>query len=78
MSYCRFGDDSDVYLYPHVNGHFECCACRLMGLEKGLAMHKSKKMTNLSEVLVHLTKHKKKGHKVPDSALGRVLDELEA
>lgn len=77
MSYCRFGDDSDVYLYHHINGSYECCSCRLMGFEKGSGMHKSKKMSNLNEALVHLMKHKKKGHKVPDYAFGRVLEELE-
>jgi len=82
MSYCRFGDDSDVYLYYHVDNFFECCSCRLLGFEKrflpDFEMHKSKKMSNLSEVLAHLMKHKKKGHKVPDYALGRILDELGA
>jgi len=29
MSYCRFGEDSDVYIYAHVGGGFECCACGL-------------------------------------------------
>ena len=29
MSYVRFGDGSDLYVYPHVGGGFECCACRL-------------------------------------------------
>ena len=32
MSYCRFGDDSDVYVYAHVSGGFECCACSLAEL----------------------------------------------
>jgi hypothetical protein len=29
MSYARFGDHSDVYVFPHVGGGFECCACGL-------------------------------------------------
>ena len=79
MSYCRFGDDSDVYLYEHVDGFYECCSCRLMKFEKGLPfdMHESKKLLNLSEVLAHLLKHKKKGHKVPDYAFKRALEEKE-
>lgn len=28
MSYCRFGKDSDVYLYYHIGGFYCCCACR--------------------------------------------------
>jgi len=30
MSYARFGwDGSDVYVFMHVSGHLECCACIL-------------------------------------------------
>lgn len=28
MAYCRFSD-SDIYLYPSVDGGVDCCACRL-------------------------------------------------
>lgn len=28
MAYCRFSD-SDAYLFSHVDGGFECCACSL-------------------------------------------------
>ena len=28
MSYCRFSD-GDVYMFDHVYGGIECCACRL-------------------------------------------------
>jgi len=31
MSYCRFSD-GDVYMYPHVRGGIECCACLLTAL----------------------------------------------
>ena len=78
MSYCRFSSESDVYLYGHVEGLFECCSCKLQRFVKNSTMHKSVKLWNLSEVLVHLMKHKKKGHKVPDHALKRVMDEMEA
>lgn len=36
MAYCRFGEDSDVYIYEHVDGNFECCACSLAKLEKSI------------------------------------------
>jgi len=29
MSYARFGDNSDVYVFAHVGGGFECCACSI-------------------------------------------------
>ena len=31
MSYCRFSD-GDVYLFRHVGGYFQCCACSLAPL----------------------------------------------
>lgn len=31
MAYCRFGDGG-VYMYHHVDGFIECCACRLAPL----------------------------------------------
>lgn len=37
MSYVRFGADSDVYVYPHVGGGFECCGCRLAEKIKTIA-----------------------------------------
>ena len=36
MSYARFGDNSDVYVFPHVGGGFECCACTLAPLVKSI------------------------------------------
>jgi hypothetical protein len=32
MAYCRFGENSDVYLFGSMNGGYECCACRLAPL----------------------------------------------
>jgi hypothetical protein len=32
MSYCRFSKNSDVYLYPSVNGGIVCCSCSLSPL----------------------------------------------
>ena len=43
MSYCRFSDNSDVYVFHHVGGYYQCCSCLLaekmksiftVGLEK--------------------------------------------
>lgn len=30
MSYCRSGDESDVYLYHDVGGYINCCGCKLV------------------------------------------------
>lgn len=29
MSYARFGEGSNIYVYENVGGYFECCACSL-------------------------------------------------
>ena len=29
MSYARFGEASNVYVYAHVGGFIECCACSI-------------------------------------------------
>lgn len=34
MSYCRFGNGSDVYMFPHVGGYIDCCMCSLPAPKK--------------------------------------------
>lgn len=34
MSYVRFGEGSDLYVFAHVGGFIQCCACRLAPLVK--------------------------------------------
>ena len=29
MAFCRFGTESDVYVYHSVNGYLECCMCSI-------------------------------------------------
>lgn len=38
MAYCRFAP-GDVYIYHHVNGFLECCACRLTKRKRYKAPH---------------------------------------
>jgi len=71
MSYCRFGEDSDIYLYPHVYGDYICCACRLRGT------FGSTVLITLAEVLEHLQAHRDVGHKVPEYAFERIRTEIE-
>ena len=67
MSYCRFSEDSDVYLYPHVYGNYQCCACKLGEMDI---------LLTLEEVLKHLQAHRNAGHKVPEYAFERVEAEI--
>ena len=70
MSYCRFSDNSDIYLFDNISGGWECCNCYLG--EGG-------KATNLetrTETIKHLLKHKDAGHKVPTYSIERLVEEL--
>lgn len=68
MSYCRFGPDSDVYVFQHVGGGWECCGC-LFG--------DSLRAETREEMLSHLEDHIKTGHTVPEHAIARLKAEIE-
>ncbi len=69
MSYCRHGPDSDVYVIGHTDG-FECVNCR----EKD--EHVSWYGKDHGELFHHLlVDHIAKGHKVPNSAMDRIVME---
>jgi hypothetical protein len=67
MSYCRFGRDSDVYVYEAENG-IECCGCRLLDVAFFTA-------AGPGEMLEHLMAHRAAGHAVPESALEELRGE---
>lgn len=69
MSYCRFGDDSDVYVYYACKG-LCCCMCFLNSDREDEHFHKRSEMIN------HLKQHKKRGHKVPPRAMKRLKEEI--
>lgn len=58
MSYCRFWDTSDIYLYRSVGGGIECCAC-LFRPDGG-----SERMPFFDEAIAHVQKHIDAGHRV--------------
>lgn len=65
MSYARFGwEGSDVYVYPHVSGGIECCACPM---DEGRI-----NLTPL-QMLRHLKRHRIHGDQVPDSTFRSVF-----
>jgi hypothetical protein len=68
MAYCRFGRDSDVYVFE-TEGGIECCRCSLAGgtFEAGGA----------AEMIEHLLEHRTAGHAVPDEALVELREDLE-
>jgi hypothetical protein len=61
MAYCRFEKGvSDVYLYLHCDGHFECSGCNIQNVD--VRFHKTE------EVIMHLNAHQRNGHLVPEYA----------
>jgi len=68
MSYCRFGDDSDVYVYATFEDTYECCACRL-SINWG---HKT-----AADMIAHLEKHRATGHLVPQYAIDRLRGDID-
>jgi len=62
MAFARFGDDSNVYVYYHVGGFFDCCGCWMPG-----SQFKTKE-----EIIAHLQKHIEAGDKVPDYTIEEI------
>lgn len=81
MSYCRFGESSDVYLYLDCNGYVMCCACRLAPIVTGsflgepVYLHDSVELHSAEATLAHLAAHRAAGHVVPEYAFARVTKE---
>lgn len=57
MSFARFSETSDVYIYSHYLGYIECCGCVLFG---------SFEADSLQEILDHISEHRVAGHKIPE------------
>lgn len=70
MSYCRWGSNSAVYVYPDASlGGITCCGCPSNDDEDfNCRTHE--------EMIVHLDEHRAKGHPVPDYAFERLRTEV--
>ena len=65
MSYCRVGEDSDVYVISDVShGVPTCYSCGIIPLYP-------------KDMVLHLIQHIRDGDKVPDRAFQRLLNEIE-
>lgn len=75
MAYTRFFD-SDLYIYPHVEGHIECCACWLNESKDEYSLFLANvKITNDDDLKEHLDRHAKAGHNMPDGLLQEILQD---
>lgn len=68
MSYCRFGEDSDVYIFPHFSGPICCCACLRANGDDVF-------VDTAEEATEHLNLHRSHGDRVPDRAF-RALEQV--
>ena len=75
MSYSRFWD-SDVYIYPHVNGHIECALCLLRPSREG-GKGESVCIDNDKDLIEHISQHRSAGHIVPDGLEVEILEDNE-
>lgn len=78
MSYIRFGVDSDIYIFDHVNGMVSCCGCflnRPAGETKGFG--NSFYTDTLAEMIEHVKEHIAAGHDVPDYVIPLLEEEIE-
>lgn len=78
MSYCRMGEDSDVYVIatfdPRVQKKAWQCYCQPTSFKgKRRALFYTRE-----EMLEHLYQHRKDGDKVPEHAVERLLEEIGA
>ncbi len=74
MAYSRFFD-SDIYIYPHIDGYIECCACWLNEkLETGL-FGLSEKIRDDQTLEEHIGEHILAGHNVPEGLLEEILSD---
>jgi hypothetical protein len=76
MSYCRFGE-ADAYIFEHVGGFWQCCACALLA-ESGGEEFASADFDTREEMLAHIDKHREAGHYIPDHVDQRLRDEMES
>ncbi|MHC4336290.1 MAG: hypothetical protein ACYSUV_21455 [Planctomycetota bacterium] len=83
MSYARFSANSDIYLYgtsiqfqedatddiPMGQNCWECCGC--------LLSPRSAHLPTIGDVYMHLLRHRRRGHRVPEYALRAVTAEMQ-
>lgn len=70
MSYCRFGE-ADVYIFEHVGGFFQCCACSLTEGD-----WESADFGTREEMLEHIAKHREAGDYVPEHVDAQLRREI--
>jgi len=75
MAYSRF-TNSDIYIYPSIEGHIECAACILNEPQDEYSLFSmSEKIYDDGHLIVHVRKHIKLGHDIPVGLLAEILSD---
>lgn len=75
MAYSRF-TNSDIYIYSHIDGYIECCACWLNESQDEYSLFLNNvQIDNDMDLARHLKAHAKLGHDMPDSLLQDILQD---
>ncbi len=77
MSYARFSSESDVYVYASANGGIECSRCRFIA-DSQEPPRNNAVMVDEDEMIAHLEKHRRAGHRVPDDAFDQLRTDRDA
>ena len=73
MAYTRFSD-SDIYIYPHIDGYIECCACWLNESDDEYSLFLANvKIDNDLDLARHLKAHANQRHDMPENLLQEIL-----
>ena len=76
MSYARFSDYSDVYIYHHYQGFIECCGCWISSdTPEEYGDIPASRFNTPRRAIMHLMEHVSKGYKVSDETFDRIYDE---
>ena len=74
MAYCRFGSDSDLYMYSSIFGGYQFMLANDTNLgEKDLSFN----IKTAEKALHRLKRMKTQGYKIPDYAIENLNEEIE-
>jgi hypothetical protein len=75
MAYSRF-IDSDIYIYSHIDGYIECCACWLDENKDEYSLFLANvQIYNDMDLARHLKAHASLGHEMPHNLLQEILQD---
>jgi hypothetical protein len=74
VSFVRFSNESDVYVFLHSSGSLCCCMCAL-GPLNGLGLRADFHVARTQGMLDHLDDHRRAGHRVTSKCLAKLRSE---